>query len=124
MGRFHGALLFQRQQICHQVVDVVVGVLREQVDVGFGGSSRPDLHFRRGPGAVTARGVAQRDGEFVLVGPRAADGLAGGQRDGHLRLGSARIHQALEESQTRHCAWPRRPGRPWASGTSCTCPRR
>src|SRR5471030_1273781 len=93
------ALLLESRQVGHQVMNVVVGVLRQQVDVGFGGVVHLDLDSRGGPGAVMAGGIAEGHREFVQVSAAAGDGLAGRQGHGHLRFGAAGIHEALEEFQ-------------------------
>src|SRR5258708_7582382 len=94
------ALLFESHQVSHQVMNVIVRVLRKQVDVGFGGVVHLDLYFGGGPRAVAAGSVAKSYREFIQVNAGAADGLSGSQDHSHFGFGPARIHQALEEPES------------------------
>src|SRR6266852_1075311 len=75
--------LAQGLQVSHQVMNVVVGVLSQQLDMSFGGSVDGVLDRICRPGLIPSRLVGHSDGEFILIGELAGNSLAGGESHRH-----------------------------------------
>ena len=60
--------LAQRLQIRHQIVNVGIGVLAEQLDMGIHRGIHLVLHVAGPPGTIRPRIVSQPDRKFVEIG--------------------------------------------------------
>src|SRR5271163_2989031 len=77
--RERAELLAQSLQICHQIVDVGVGVFVEQFNMGIRGRVDLVLHITGPPGSIRTCGIDESDGKLIEVFQGAGDGLPGSQ---------------------------------------------